>query len=304
VSWRLDYREFKPEEERLREALCTLGNGYFATRGAAPEAQTGEFHYPGTYLAGGYDRQATEIAGRRVENEDLVNLPNWLALTFRIDGAQWLDLKSVEILEFRQVLDIEHGMLERHVRFRDAAGRHTRLDERRLAHMAEPHLAALETVLTAEDWSGPLEVLSALDGRVENAGVARYRDLARRHLEPLEARAAGEDTVTLKMRTLQSRLEVALAARTRLDRGCKARERIEPGYAGRSLYLELKQGEALRVEKVKRPEWELFDLEKDPCELFNVYRDPVYAKVVQQLTDKLHELQTKVGDERYFKDVD
>jgi alpha,alpha-trehalase len=250
VSWCLDYREFKPGEERLREALCTLGNGYFATRGAAPESVAGEFHYPGTYLAGGYDRQATEIAGREIENEDLVNLPNWLALGFRIDGSDWFDLKAVEILDYRQVLDFSCGMLERHVRFRDAAGRHTRLAERRLVHMAAPHLGALETVLTAEDWSGPLEVLSALDGRVENAGVARYRDLARRHLEPLEARAAGADTVLLKVRTLQSRLEVALAARTRLDLPCQARELVEPGYAGRRLHLELQQGESLRIEKV------------------------------------------------------
>jgi alpha,alpha-trehalase len=250
VSWSLEYREFKPGEERLREALCTLGNGYFATRGAAPEAAAGEVHYPGTYLAGGYDRQATEIAGRVVENEDLVNLPNWLALGFRIDGADWFDLKAVEILEYRQTLDLEHGLLERHVRFRDAAGRHTRFDERRLVHMAEPHLAALESVITAEDWSGPLEVASALDGRVENAGVARYRDLARRHLEPLEARAVDGDTVFLRMRTLQSRLELAMAARTRLDRVCRARELVEPGYAGRNLHVELARGESLRVEKV------------------------------------------------------
>ena len=250
MSWTLDYREFRPEEERLREALCTLGNGYFATRGAAPESVAGEVHYPGTYLAGGYDRQITEIAGRAIENEDLVNLPNWLALTFRIDGSDWFDLKAVEILEYRQVLDFSCGMLERGVRFRDAAGRHTRLDERRLVHMAEPHLAALETTLTAEDWRGALEVRSALDGRVENAGVARYRDLARKHLEPLEARAAGEDTVFLKVRTLQSRLEIAMAARTRLDRACQARGLVEPGYVGRNLHVELADGESLRVEKV------------------------------------------------------
>jgi len=250
MSWTLEYREFRPEEERLREALCTLGNGYFATRGAAPESAAGEFHYPGTYLAGGYDRQATEIAGRVVENEDLVNLPNWLALSFRIGGAQWFDLKAVEILEYRQALDLASGILSREVRFRDAGGRRTRLAERRLVHMRWPHLAALETVITAEDWSGPLEVLSALDGRVENAGVARYRDLARRHLEPLEARREADDRVYLKVRTLQSRLEVALAARTRLDRPCQAREIAQPGYAAQRFHLELKQGESVRVEKV------------------------------------------------------
>jgi trehalose/maltose hydrolase-like predicted phosphorylase len=44
-------------------------------------------HYPGTYLAGGYNRLVSEVAGRKVENEDLVNMPNWLPLTFRIDDG-------------------------------------------------------------------------------------------------------------------------------------------------------------------------------------------------------------------------
>lgn len=39
--WILEYDGFDPKEESLREALCTLGNGYFATRGAAPESRPG-----------------------------------------------------------------------------------------------------------------------------------------------------------------------------------------------------------------------------------------------------------------------
>ena len=34
-EWALVYDGFEPDREGLREALCTLGNGYFATRGAA-----------------------------------------------------------------------------------------------------------------------------------------------------------------------------------------------------------------------------------------------------------------------------
>jgi trehalose/maltose hydrolase-like predicted phosphorylase len=52
-DWLLVYDHFDPAAECLREALCTLGNGYFATRGAAEEADADEIHYPGTYLAGG-----------------------------------------------------------------------------------------------------------------------------------------------------------------------------------------------------------------------------------------------------------
>lgn len=36
-DWTLEYEGYYPAQERLRESLCTLGNGYFATRGAAPE---------------------------------------------------------------------------------------------------------------------------------------------------------------------------------------------------------------------------------------------------------------------------
>ena len=100
-KWNLIYEGFDPDQEGLREALCTLGNGYFATRGAAPESAADDVHYPGTYLAGGYNRLKTEVAGRVVENEDLVNLPNWLSLSFRIGDGDWFDLRKVEVLSYR-----------------------------------------------------------------------------------------------------------------------------------------------------------------------------------------------------------
>jgi trehalose/maltose hydrolase-like predicted phosphorylase len=58
-EWQLIYRGFEPGQEGLREALCTLGNGDFATRGAAEEAEADDVHYPGTWLAGGHNRPPT-----------------------------------------------------------------------------------------------------------------------------------------------------------------------------------------------------------------------------------------------------
>ena len=37
-DWCLRYEGYDPRQEGLRETLCTLGNGYFATRGCAPNA--------------------------------------------------------------------------------------------------------------------------------------------------------------------------------------------------------------------------------------------------------------------------
>jgi trehalose/maltose hydrolase-like predicted phosphorylase len=177
-GWTLVYEGYDTLHEGVRESLCTLGNGYVATRGAAPEAAADGVHYPGTYIAGCYDRLPTEIDGRVLEHEDLVNAPNWLPLTFRPVDAEWFSLDAVAILSYRQELDLERGLLVRDVRVRDKQGRRTRVTSRRLVHMAEPHLAAIETTITAENWSGAVEVRSALDGQVENRGVERYRHLS------------------------------------------------------------------------------------------------------------------------------
>jgi hypothetical protein len=51
-GWHLSYSPASEAGEGIRETLCTLGNGYLATRGARSEAPGDGVHYPGTYLAG------------------------------------------------------------------------------------------------------------------------------------------------------------------------------------------------------------------------------------------------------------
>jgi beta-phosphoglucomutase family hydrolase len=213
TGWSLVYEGFDPAQEPLRETLCTLGNGYFATRGAAAESAADSVHYPGTYIAGCYDRLPSVIEGRALEHEDLVNAPNWLPTTFRRPGEPWFSLPDVQVLSYRQELDLRRGILLRDLQVRDRAGRTTRVESRRLVSMASPHLAALETIVTPVDWSGPLEIRAALDGRVVNDLVARYRQLAKDHLVPMIMTPAGRDGLFLKMRTHQSEVVIAQAAR-------------------------------------------------------------------------------------------
>ncbi len=254
-DWSLTFDGFEPAREGVREALCTLGNGYFAARAAAPWAAADGVHYPGTYLAGGYNRLRSEIAGRVVENEDLVNLPNWLALEFRIAGEDWFDTRTVKLLSYRQELDLRRGMLLRSIRFEDDQGRRSTLSERRLVSMAAMHLAALELTLTAENWSGRVTVRSAIDGRVVNAGAKLYRMFSNKHLEAGAREPIGEDSVILEARTCQSRLRVALAARTRAFVGGKRLETprqiiVEAERIAQDLSVDLVQGESLVLEKV------------------------------------------------------
>ncbi|HZD51603.1 MAG TPA: beta-phosphoglucomutase family hydrolase [Woeseiaceae bacterium] len=253
-AWSLRYENFEPAREGTREALCALGNGYFETRGAAVWSSADDLHYPGTYVAGVYNRMRTEIADRVVESEHLVNFPNWLSLGLRPGGGEWFDELKVTILSYAQELDLKRGMLSRTLRFEDAAGRRSALSERRLVSMADMHAAALELSITAENWSGEIELCTALDGRVINAGAVLYRRFNNRHLVPVASEVYDGDNLFLLVRTSQSRVHVAQAARTRVFRDGSAadvsRSAVEEaGYAAQHFSLAIAEGETLTVEK-------------------------------------------------------
>ncbi len=254
-DWTLVYNNFDPKQERLREVLTSTGNGYFCTRGSAEWADADDVHYPGTYALGCYNRETTIMGGHPVLNEDLVNLPNWLVLKLRIGEEEAIDLKNVELLSYRHEVDFHNATVMRQIRFRDQHGRETTLASKRFVSMAEMHQAALEWTITAENWSGPVEVITALDARVMNLGVARYRELEGHHLHPVASRTPHLDTISLIARTRQSRIYVAEAARTRVygeavelvvDRGLYQME----DYVQQTLGFVLPQGQPIRVEKL------------------------------------------------------
>jgi trehalose 6-phosphate phosphatase len=253
--WRLAYDGYDPAEEGQREALCTLGNGFFATRGAAPESRADGVHNPGTYAAGCYNRLRDEIAGHVVENESVVNLPNWLMLTFAIDEGPWFELDHAEVLSFGQELDLRRGILTRRMRVRDPGGRCTQLIQRRFVHMEQSHLAGLETTFTALNWSGRLRVRSGVDGGVENTGVKRYRNLSSRHLTTLAAEPRDQEVLLLVAETSQSHLRVAVGVRNRIVRNNapgEAEWSVVQGanYVAHDLAIDVVAGEQLAIEKI------------------------------------------------------
>ena len=255
TDWIVRFDGFDPEQERLRETLCTLGNGYFATRGAAEETPADAIHYPGTYLAGGYNRRKTEIAGRTIENEDFVNLPNWLSLTFRPEDGEWFHPNAYKILTWTRELDLRQGILTRRLHVRDPQGRETRLCYRRFVSLAEPHLAGINLSLTPENWAGRLHIRSALDGRVRNAGVTRYQQLRSDHLEALLSQPIGEEGIALLVRTNQSQLTVAQAARTQTFRQVaditpERTTETAPGYVAQDMAVPVAAGENISIEKI------------------------------------------------------
>ena len=254
-EWKLIYDDYDPSIEQLRETLCATGNGYFVTRGAAPESPAGEYHYPGTYIGGCYNRRVSRISGREIENESIVNMPNWLPLTFRPEEGEWFELEEVRLESYSQELDMAGGVLRRNIEFTDGDGRTTRLVQTRFAHMDKRHIAGLRTEIIPLNWSGHITVRSALDARVENSQVKRYQQLDNHHLETLTQGSDGDRVIWVEVETNQSKIRAAEAARTdtMLNGEPVEAERTEvseAGYAGQDITLAIEQGDRLRVDKI------------------------------------------------------
>jgi len=276
--WKLVYEGFDPAHEGHREALTTLGNGYLATRGAAPEHRSGAVHYPGSYLAGVYNRLTSVVQGQRRVDEHMVNIPDWLHLDLRIGDGAWWSEGGLSLRRERRTLDLKRALLTREALLEDDAGRRLRVVQRRLVSMAEPHLAALETVLTPDGWSGSIGVRSGCDTAVTNSNVAADAQLSRRHLTAVEVtetaggqnggghngagqngagqNAAGQSSAGLgavglgvQVQTSQSRIVVALAMRT--DVSGPANSAFEPLGALYMHRFELPAGDGVPVTVTK-----------------------------------------------------
>jgi trehalose/maltose hydrolase-like predicted phosphorylase len=182
-------------------------------------------------------------------------MPNWLVLQLRIEGVESIRLADVDLLGYRHELDIRYATVVRHVRFRDLVGRETTLHSRRFVSMGDSHHAGIEWTLVPENWSGRVEVVTAIDGRVSNGGVARYRQLEARHLNPVSPRTFGPEVVALKAETRQSNLYISHAARTRVfagDQSLQVQRRLYQveDYIQQVLAFDVQQGTETRVEKM------------------------------------------------------
>jgi len=220
-KWTLNYFDYSKEKEGTREALCAVGNGYFGTRGALEESDANDTNYPGTYIAGVYNRLESEAAGQSIVNEDFVNCPNWLPITYKIGDDEWLDLNETEIISFTRRMDFRDGVLHRKVVIKDKAGRETLIESSRLASMAQPHLAALRYIITPLNYSDRIYIQAGLNGRIINTGVERYRQLSSKHLEPV-IEGGQDNTSYIMVQTNQSRIQIAESGKLLISAGNKS----------------------------------------------------------------------------------
>ncbi len=254
-TWKIKFHSWSPKDHPTHEALFALGNGYFVTRGALEQERDNAHNYPGTYLAGGYNRMKSKVQDKVIENEDLVNWPNWLYLNFRIGNNAWFDIKDVEMLDYACELNMREGLLDRKMRFQDGKGNITTIISRRLVSMDDYHMAGIEWTLIPENWSGKMTIRSGIDGDIINNNVERYSELNQDHLEIYDLGEIDKNSIFLSARTKQSDIRMTQAVKTAIiiheeERDLKQRLVIEEGFIANDFYLHCNKLEPVRIEKL------------------------------------------------------
>ncbi|NWF69417.1 MAG: glycoside hydrolase family 65 protein [Chloroflexi bacterium] len=175
--WNIEEFPFHPEKILHHETIFSIGNGYLSTRASFEEDYAGQT--PATLIHGVYNH----VPGALVP--ELVNAPNWLPITIRIDGTLFhLNAKTTDylypprgaLLGYRRTLHIDEGLLRREVLFRAKTGSVVRLVFERFASLSDQHVLAQRVQLFAVDGNPEIVIESSLDGTVTNAGNQHWGD--------------------------------------------------------------------------------------------------------------------------------
>jgi len=216
-NWHLTYHGYNPEEEMLREALTTTGNGYFGSRGAfESERADDDTHYPGTYVAGVFNKTPSKVHDKTIFNNDFVNLPNWLLVQFKIgEDKKPLTLANCEVLEYEHRLNMRDAIMTRYMVVRDKKGRETEINVERFANIQLPHHGHIKYEITPLNYNEKITIISGIDGSIINYGVPRYRQLNSKHLDVIDKHAEN-GTVYLHARTNASKVDIHTTIRNQL----------------------------------------------------------------------------------------
>lgn len=199
-EWHILNVEWDSSNQQNTETLLTLGNGYLGSRGILEESPVGS--QPGTFLAGLFDNTGAQVI-------EMINAPNPISFVVSVGGEK-LDVAAMDVLDFRRILDMHHGLLYRETLYRTTVGkRKIHYESLRFFSMANPHVAALRVAVTPLDHAMTFTVRSAVDTSVTNRGLVT--EGAKRHFHIHEFSNVN-GTTYLSTKTLEKEVLIAYAS--------------------------------------------------------------------------------------------
>ncbi len=250
--WNIEYYGYTGgKRERSKESLLTVGNGYLGIRGALTETKASNNNYPGTYVAGMYNKLTTNVAGRDVVNEDFVNLPNAQFLTIKVDGAEIYEPNKDKVIELKRVLNLKTSELVTKLIGEDNEGNQFEITTKKIVNMFNSHEYAISYSVKPLNFSKNIEIISEIDGQIINYGVERYRSLSSNHLTHI-LEETNENISSLLVETNQSKIKIAQTSIINSIEGNQLNltNSSEKGKVNTKILFEGKENKIIEIEKI------------------------------------------------------
>ncbi len=224
-DWLIEEKQWNKGWQQTRESQFTLGNGYICSRGVLEELPYDS--YPGTYIAGLYDRVAAQVA-------ELVNLPNPINFKIVTEGEK-LDIISSDVLNHYRALDMKKGLLVRRTMFSNNRKHRFDYQSMRFVSMDNKNIAAMRIWLKPLDASANLSIMRSIDTGTTNRGV--LTEGRKKHYEITEIQAT-KNTSYVNVETFGRGVQVGYASTILVSCGGKIQR-----LSDKSFNLKLRRGQ-------------------------------------------------------------
>lgn len=169
-TWKIIENEFVPDRQRASESLFSIGNGAMGQRANFEERYSGD-SLQGSYAAGVYYPDKTRVGWWKIGYPEyfakVINSVNWIGINIKIDGVE-LDLASCEVVDFKRVLDMRRGTLERNFVVKIAEGKTVEVSIIRFLSIVETEVGAIKYSVKPLDFDAEIEFTPYLDFNVKN----------------------------------------------------------------------------------------------------------------------------------------
>jgi len=211
--WNIIEEGFDPHLNKISESLFSIGNGKMGQRANFEEAYSGE-SLQGSYVAGIYFPDKTRVGwwknGYPPTFDKVINSTNWIGIDIYINNVL-LDLAQCQVTQFKRVLNMQEGYLQRTFRATINEGQEIEVNSIRFCSIADDEIGAIQYSLTALNFDAAIKIVSKLDGDIVNED-SNY-DF--KFWEPV-ADQQSENGVFLQTKTLKTGLELCVGAKTQI----------------------------------------------------------------------------------------
>nr|MCU0341828.1 glycoside hydrolase family 65 protein [Spirosomataceae bacterium] len=169
-AWCVIEEGFFPEHNEITESLTSLGNGRMGQRGNFEEKFSGKTLL-GNYVAGVFYPDKTRVGwwknGYPRYFAKVLNACNWIGIDVQIEG-ETLDLATCSVSDYRRVLNMKEGHLERSFVATLASGKQVRVHSLRFCSITDDEAGAIRYAVTPLNFDGKITLTPSLDGDINN----------------------------------------------------------------------------------------------------------------------------------------